>query len=301
MRILERILIATDFSPNAERACRVGADLARRYEARVRVLSVIELPHVYQRIVNPVQTSLVSIDDLEQRAAAHMQELAGGPIFSGLGVDTEVRTGSPFLEIISAAEGGSCELIVVGTKSTHGAARLLLGSTAEKVVRKAPLPVLVAKTELPAEPSVIIVPIDFSPNTKRAAEEAVALARRWKARVEFVHVIEPITQTYVWPAEPAAIPMFPVEPADLDGEWDHFLSDLDLDGIGTSKLTLKGRAPETIVETAAAKRADLIIIGTHGYGGLMHILLGSVAEHVVREAPCCVLTIRPEAFQFALP
>jgi len=65
--------------------------------------------------------------------------------------------------------------------------------------------------------------------------------------------------------------------------------------------TVEGRAATMLVRQAEESQADLIVIGTHGRSGLAHLLLGSVAEEVVGTAPCPVLTIRPDAFQFELP
>jgi nucleotide-binding universal stress UspA family protein len=297
MRVLRSILIATDFSSSAERASQVGTALARRYGATVRVVSVVEPPHVYQRLVTPVQTSLASTEEASRRLEERLRTWTAGALFANL----TVHTGNPFGEIIAAARDGACDLIVIGTKGAHGAARLLLGSTAERIIRKSPLPVLVAKTDLPEQPRLITVPVDFSASALRAAQEGIALAKRWQARLEFLHVIEPITQTYVWPAEPAGIAMFPVDAEAIEPEWQHFLAQLSLEGVQWTKRTLKGTPAETIVQATTESASDLLVIGTHGHGALFQILLGNVAAKVVRDVRCCVLTIRPESFQFELP
>jgi nucleotide-binding universal stress UspA family protein len=74
-----------------------------------------------------------------------------------------------------------------------------------------------------------------------------------------------------------------------------------LDGVLWEKQTREGRAAQGIADAAIDVGADLIVIGTHGRTGIAHMLLGSVAEQVVRTAPCSVLTIRPDAFRFELP
>ena len=301
MRVLQRILIATDFSPQAERATRVGTELALRYGAEVRLVSALEPPPLYQRLATPVQTHLVPTDELLRKMHEQLEVAAGDGRRQGLVVTVDARLGKPFVEIIIAARERGSDLIVVGTKATHGAARLFLGSTAERVVRKAPLPVLVVKTELPSPPRAILLPVDFSAGSRRAVEEGLALARRWNARAVLLHVIEPITQTVVWPADPGTVPIFPIEPAALEEEWTQFLQPFDLSGIDWMQHTLQGHAADSIVAASVETEADLVVIGTHGYGGLMHMLLGSVAEHVVRDAPCSVMTIRPDALQFQLP
>jgi nucleotide-binding universal stress UspA family protein len=94
----------------------------------------------------------------------------------------------------------------------------------------------------------------------------------------------------------------PIKPEELEPDWEEFLHDLPLGaGLLWEKQTREGRAAQTVADTAVEVGADLIVIGTHGRTGIAHMLLGSVAEQVLRTAPCSVLTIRPDAFHFELP
>ena len=95
--------------------------------------------------------------------------------------------------------------------------------------------------------------------------------------------------------------MLPPSPEEIEPEWEAFLSGLPLEKLDWEKCTGEGQAATAIVHQAKHMKADMIVIGTHGRSGLPHMLLGSVAEKVVRTASCPVLTIRPEAFQFELP
>jgi nucleotide-binding universal stress UspA family protein len=275
--------------------------LARRFGAEVHLITAVEPPAAYRQLVSLVQSRVAPLDESLAAARARLAATGNVDALSGLHVTSHVAAGKPFEEIIKLARDIDADLLAVGTKSLHGAARLLLGSTAERVVRKAPLPVLVVKGELPDAPRAIVIPTDFSTCAQQAAIEGVALARRWGSRVVFVHVIEPITQAYVWPGEPGLLPLFPVEPAELDAEWNQLTSAIDLSGVSWERVAVKGRAGEAIPAAAVEVRAELVVIGTHGYSGLTHVLLGSVAEHVVRDAACSVLTIRPGASQFEIP
>jgi len=98
-----------------------------------------------------------------------------------------------------------------------------------------------------------------------------------------------------------SVPISPPLPEEIEPEWVTFLAGLPLDKVDWEKSTDEGQAATTIVHQAELIQADLIVIGTHGRSGLPHMLLGSVAEKVVRRASCPVLTIRPEAFQFEMP
>jgi hypothetical protein len=97
------------------------------------------------------------------------------------------------------------------------------------------------------------------------------------------------------------VPISPPSPEEIEPEWEAFLSGLPLEKVTWEKCTDEGQTATAIVHQAKHVQADIIVIGTHGRSGLPHVLLGSVAEKVVRTASCPVLTIRPEAFQFEMP
>lgn len=144
----------------------------------------------------------------------------------------------------------------------------------------------------------IVVPSDFSEPSKAALEYAVALAKPTRAQITLLHVVEPIAYA---------------SPADLYAGAASQLGDLITEhrrtarkrlaetqaalakkGIKAQGVLREGLAHQEIVETAAKLKADMIILATHGRTGLSHLLMGSVAERVVRMAPCPVLTMRPQ-------
>jgi nucleotide-binding universal stress UspA family protein len=201
--------------------------------------------------------------------------------------------------LISTCRNWQGDLIVVG--ATKQGEERFLGSTGERVLRKAPVPVLVAKRELPLGPKTILVPTDFSPCAKQAAEEALALVRGFGGRIVFLHVLD---IRYLYPAvygtEPVLLP--PLTAEDLEPDWQEFLHNLPLGGgLLWEKQTREGQAAQTITEAADEIGADLVVTGTHGRSGLAHMLLGSVAEQVLRSTSYSVLTVRPNAFRFELP
>ena len=138
----------------------------------------------------------------------------------------------------------------------------------------------------------ILVPVDFSDYSKQALQYAVPLAEKLGAVVTLLHVVEP----RIYPENL----VLPLEAEDVnsrlmkDGQ-DMLESlrreELDADVTSVSMVTL-GKPFQQIIDTAKSMHADLIIIATHGYTGLKHVLLGSTAERVVRHAPCPVLTVR---------
>jgi len=239
------------------------------------------------------------LEEVVLKMRAQLKDLAESPELSRLRVETDARIGKPFVELITTCRSWRGDLIVVEA-STRGEGRFL-GSTGERVLRKAPVPVLIAKRALPVGPKTILIPTDFSACSKQAAEEALALVRGFGGRVVFLHVLD---IRYIYPAaygaEPVLVP--PISPEDLEPDWQEFLHDLSLGGgLLWEKQTREGRSAQTIADAAAEIGADLVVIGTHGRTGLAHMLLGSVAEQVVRLSPCSVLAVRPGAFRFELP
>ena len=139
----------------------------------------------------------------------------------------------------------------------------------------------------------ILVPTDFSDGSTRAFETAVDMARDSGAQLTLFHV-------HHVPANVFPDVILPLSP-DLVRDIEHSV-DLVLEkwreqalgaGVATDMRTAIGNTADEICAAADAVGADLIVIGTHGRGGLSHALLGSVAEKVVRKAPCPVLTVRP--------
>ena len=300
MRQLKRIIVGHDLRVGGERALKSAAVLANRYGAALRLVHVVEPLDAYQRISHPL-TSPFTLEEIAQKTGARLQALAASPELARLKVEYEVRKGKPFIEVILAARAWLADLIVVGAASQTQ--ELFLGSTGERIVRKALVPVMVAKKPLSSEAKTFLVPTDFSPCASRAAEGALMLAKNFSARIIFFHVLDLYPSYTIAYAHDlgVSVPIAPPSPEELEPEWDAFLSGLPLEKVDWEKCTEEGQAATAIVHQAKYVQADMIVIGTHGRGGLPHMLLGSVAEKVVRTASCPVLTIRPEAFQFEMP
>lgn len=141
----------------------------------------------------------------------------------------------------------------------------------------------------------ILVPTDFSADANAAFTYALGLARKFDAPVHLLHVVEDPLAAGVWSSE-----IYTAEIAGLqvnlvrNAEERLRLSVPDDAGTVSSEVRT-GNAAKQIVEAARATNTDLIVMGTRGRAGLAHVIMGSVAERVVRLAPCPVLTLRAEA------
>jgi nucleotide-binding universal stress UspA family protein len=138
----------------------------------------------------------------------------------------------------------------------------------------------------------ILVPSDFSECSEDALHYGLELARRFDAELHLLHVVQdPMTQP--WAAEGFSVPLF-----EIVSEWQKqarerllaFVPPGDRDRVTVASIVATPYAE--ILDYAARVQADLIVMGTHGRGGVSHMLLGSIAERVVRRAPCPVLTVR---------
>ena len=143
---LGKVLVPTDFSKHSEHAMLYGCELARQFGAELHVLHVLYdvmaiAPN--PEIILPPDPAFVA--GLERGAAELLDKQPPAELRGSLSIQRAVRTGPPFLEIVRYAQEKKIDLIVLGTHGRSGLAHMLMGSVAEKVVRKAPCPVLTVR------------------------------------------------------------------------------------------------------------------------------------------------------------
>jgi nucleotide-binding universal stress UspA family protein len=194
---------------------------------------------------------------------------------------TSVAVGTPFVEIVQRARHERDELVVVGRHGHRGFADALIGSTAERVVRKASVPVLVVGAPAVGPYRRVLVAVDLSETAHAAAELALHMLGA-DAQVRFVYAHDGRAREV---GEPIAA----------------FLGNLPLDGIPWDVATRIGDARAVILAEAKAFGADLLVMGTHGRSKIAQQLLGSVAEAVVRAAPCDVVLSRAKGHEYKAP
>lgn len=174
------------------------------------------------------------------------------------------------------------------TKAKRTASRPPRRSKAEAVIELVPALVKIKS---------ILVPVDFSDTSKKAVQYAVRMAEQFGSKIILLHVIEPV-----------ATPDFSYHPMMLEPEKAKAAARSAIDRIVDKfripasmldrSLVRYGSAFAEITDAARTLKVDLIILTTHGYTGLKHVLMGSTAERVVRHAPCPVLTVREKEHEF---
>lgn len=139
--MLKNILVPIDFSDYSKNALKYAVQFAKQFSSKLLLVYVVE-PMIYPADFSMGQVAIPSNDiDLHARAEEELKKLAN-EINEGIVIDTIIKTGKPFVEIIDTASEKDIDLIIIATHGHTGVEHLLFGSTAEKVVRKAPCPVL---------------------------------------------------------------------------------------------------------------------------------------------------------------
>lgn len=142
----------------------------------------------------------------------------------------------------------------------------------------------------------IMIPVDFSEHSLKALHYAKAFAKQYKAKLAVVHVVEQMVYPGDWMYPPITVTEWAGEKRqEVLKKLQHFIKKA---GIEAELMVRLGRAWQEIIEAAKEQESDLLITSTHGYTGLKHALLGSVAEKVIRHAPCPVLTVHAHERDF---
>ena len=148
----------------------------------------------------------------------------------------------------------------------------------------------------------ILVPTDFSENSRQAARYACELAKKFDSQIDLLHVIESPVMAMPSPGAPLPEEFLADAEKDAARRMEQWIKNEQTElGLDVTQTVLRGAPFLEIVKFADEQNSDLIVIGTHGRTGLVHALIGSVAEKVVRKAPCPVLSVRPEGHQFIMP
>jgi len=291
-RLPTRILAATDFSETAETAGVLARDLARRFEAHLDMLHVIVLledPHLEKERREQLQELLTSGDDARRKVLEESSE-------NQHGVDITphlIRGIAPGEVIVESAGTLGSDLIVMGTHGRRGLSHLLLGSVAERVVRTASSPVLTVRVDAVINPNGIrriLVPHDFSEASSEAVLHAADWAGALDAEITLLHVVEPVVYPEFYSVDVLSDDLMGRLVERSEQALAKAAGDLPAD-VDVKLAVEVGRAADTITHEADPATYDLVIMATRGLSGLEHVLLGSVAESVLRRCRVPMLAV----------
>ncbi len=304
---LKTVLVPVDFSKLSRPAIDLAKDIAQRYRASIHLVHV----HEFLYSAGPLAPVPMPLESYNEEIAVHRnRRLRTVAKRNGLAPENcHLRTGSPiFREVCNLAREIAADLIVMPTHGYTGVARLFSGSIAERIVQHSPCPVLVArqggktwrrksgigKTGIDS----IVVPVDFSQPSFQALECAIDFAEQVAGRLILLHAV-PLADAFT--ADGFGLYDLSVLQdslrRDAEDQMQRFVRLAKFRRVPYETVVRVGSAISEICGVAEARDADLIITATHGRTGFKHLLMGSVAEQVVRQSlrPVLVVPTHPEA------
>lgn len=277
---MKKILVPTDFSDEAKTALDFAVQLANKSNGTICILHVLEIPSSSFSIAGDVYAGAVALDEvyntkLMEVIKENMQEQVSYAEDRGIAVESIIEYGNVYRKIEDTSKEMDADLIVMGTKGVSGWEEVLVGSNAEKVIRRSKIPVLTIKHPLN---------IDHLKNMVFAIGEpgdrSVAFVKEFQklvnATCHLLKVYRPVKMDSKIESAKAEVNEFAESTVFSDY---------------TTNVIKSPWVEEGILEFVEGKSYDLIAMGTHGYKGLNHFLLGSHAEDVSNHAELPVLSI----------
>jgi nucleotide-binding universal stress UspA family protein len=300
--MIHSILVPLDGSAFAEHALPLAMALARRSAAVLHLVQV-HVPVLAIESFNLLDDALDA--SLRERERAYLEEVAGRVRDH---VNVPVRTAMPIGPVadvlIEQARQSEADLIVMTTHGRGALSRVWLGSVADEMVRRGPAPVLLMRppegsVDLAIAPALarILLPLDGSPHAERVLTDAVALAGTMAAEFSLLQVIPPVPilgyDLGGYAAAGTDIGLMEKLESDAHVYLGRVKEWLEARGFRADARIAIGEQPASaILDEAKACACDLIALHTRGRSGLSRLLLGSVADKVVRGASCAVLVYR---------
>jgi len=298
------VLVPIDFSEPSLEAIEFARPLLKQFDAELHLVHVFEPDYPLASMA--AMPLIVPELEVGKRVRRHLKDVAKKYSVELRRENIHAIKGRSFEEICRLARDRGIDLIVTATRGLTGLKHLALGSTAERVVRYSPCPVLVVRpfdrkkkgggngkiTKRKVSFGRILVPIDFSECSMKGLAYAKALAKQFGSKLVLLNSVP--LQYYVTNVEYARynLPMLmqQIEKAARKQMRD-LIEERDWEGIEVESSMQIGHPGQQICARAIDHHADVIVTSTHGTTGFKHILVGSTAEYVVRHAPCPVLVV----------
>jgi nucleotide-binding universal stress UspA family protein len=291
---IRNLLVPVDFSAPSLRALEFALPLVKQFGADLHLVHVFATDHPFTGLVG--MPFVFPEFEISRSVHEQLKDVARKYSIDLRLENLHVLKGRAFEEICRLGHDGDIDLIVIATRGNTGVKHLALGSTAERVVRYSSCPVLVTHGGKPSGAVTcfrkILVPVDFSECSMQGLAYAKVFAKHFKSKITLLNSVH--FQYYVASDECSRydLPRF-MHQAYLvarDQMRDLF-EKTDWDGLEVETSLQTGHPGQQICEHARDTDMDLIVNSTHGSTGLTHLLLGSVAEYVVRHAHCPVLVV----------
>lgn len=277
---MERILVPTDFSKEAENALKVAAQLAKKYDCEIYLMNMLELPFDTAGSDAGITQSGEDLPEsllFMRLAHQRFQRLLDQDFLEGVKVKDTVEFREAFDGIIDGVKKYDADLIVMGSAGASGMQEFFVGSNTEKVVRNSDIPVLVIKDEVENfEIKDFVFACDFEPKGKEAFTRALSVSQEFGAHMHALYI--------------NTSGRFRTS-REIDEKIEAFIADVPLDGFSVVVYN-DHSIKEGILNYTKKIDAQLMGIATNGRRGLAHLLNGSISEDLVNHAKKPVLTFR---------
>jgi len=299
---IQNILVPVDFSEMSMQAIEIAKQLTRRFGASIHLAHVRQCNYGAD-VVAPappiVPFSFMPYEQEGERSV--LKELEA--VASKCGVPSascDVLSGAPpFDEICRIGQRIPADLIVMPTHGRTGLKHVFLGSTAERIVQHSSCPVLVTRGNSAQSKNgsrfrikTIVVPVDFSSCSREGLRYAIALANEFGAKIILLHATY---LGYIYSSEGTALYDIPglqtAARKNAERKMRELVRSVNFGAVKFETAFTDGSPVIDICTFAKDHDVDLIITSTHGFTGFKHVLIGSIAEQVVRHAPCSVLVV----------
>ncbi len=297
------IMAPTDGSENEKAAISVAVKLAQRFDAELHLVRSEAPPLVIETVPRPPVLTITDQTLMDERAARLRKLEAFGSECRALGnirVVTALEDGPVTSTLGDYATRHNVDLIVMSSHSRGGIKRVTLGSVTDYLIRNTNIPVLVVRPDsLPgATPenifSRIVVPLDDSELAEQILPEVAALASRFDSKVSLLHVLTPVTYSQKEIMQPG-LPWWDADIATADSYLNGAASSLTDQGLTVNRdVVLSDDIVTAILDYAVRTRADVIALATHGRGGVIRLVFGTVADAVTRTSPTSLLVFHPK-------
>ncbi|MDS0474439.1 universal stress protein [Natrinema sp. 1APR25-10V2] len=285
----ERILLPVDGSDVADAAAEAAVAIARRFDAELHVVHVLEFG---ERLPESENDAADEFARLGEEAVTRGTELAADAGVDATG--TILEGGRPvYRAVLEYADDHDVDCLVMGTYGRTGLDRFVLGSVAERLLRESPVPVVTVHEETVVDSTIdsVLVPTDGSDCAAAAVDHAIELATATDAALHAVNVVD----LGVFWDESAAVALDALEDA---GErvTERVVERAGDAGVATADAAVLTGTPHREILTYADEHdVDCIVMGTHGRSGLDRVLLGSVTERVVRHTDVPVVSVKDQS------
>ncbi|MCB0425907.1 MAG: universal stress protein [Mangrovimonas sp.] len=273
---MKKILVPTDFSKEAENALKVAAQLARKHDAEIYLLHMLELP-LHQVDALSGHSELPEAMFFMKLAHQKFEETLAKDYLEGISVHETVDFQESFAEIKNVCKDKGIDMIIMGSHGASGFKEMFIGSNAEKVVRSSEIPVLVIKNEHKEfKISNFVFASDFRKDSKETYNQAAKLADYFGATLHLVLVNT--ANNFLTSSEARER----IQDFIKDDPFKNYTINIYND-----KSVESG-----ILNFSHSINADLIGISTHGRQGIAHFFNGSISEDIVNHAKRPVITFK---------